>query len=354
MNLILIGPKQNNLGGATISFEYLLEELDNRGIDYECIKTDSLLSKSGKIVESIKHSYSVFKKASSDTVISVHASNRRAALYTTLLNLVSIFTGAQLITRVFGGNHDDYLKNHNFISRQAVIASYKKNILLLQTKGLIKVFKQEFDLENVKWFPTSRPKVEIKAKQYSENKDKSLKILFLGHIKYEKGIYDLLRVAKRADENNLDIQISLYGELEEKSYQKEISDLNSSKIKYKGVLDKKEVFGVMQDSDLLAFPSKYEGEGYPGVLIEGINMNLPIIATNHKYNSELVRDGVDGILYDPEDSDALWECIDDLASNRKKLRYFHDNLKQKKEKFYSEYWNGEYFIELVRQINSGG
>ncbi len=345
MKLILIGPADTVKGGATISFRYLLEELDKEGIAYICLKTDATKTPFAKLGQLVKHVFKTYKYSGNETVISLHGSNKRVTVYSIFLNAVARITGSKLLIRVFGGNHDAYLNSLPSFYRKLIIQSYRKNVLLLQTKGLIKRFKNTFHIDDIIWFPTSRPAI-AKYQKKETNTSKTLKVLFLGHIKEEKGIYDLLEIAKNAEQEDFDIQINLYGEPGDKKFLKKVSD--STNIKYGGVLEKDEVFRVMYHSDLFVFPSKYEGEGYPGVLIEAINCNLPVIATHHQYNSELIRDGLDGILYDPRRQQTLWTIIKALYGNRNKINYFIQNLRAKKQKFYSDKWNGDFFIKLLR------
>lgn len=65
---------------------------------------------------------------------------------------------------------------------------------------------------------------------------------------------------------------------------------------YKGILQPHEVIPTLQKYDALIFPTHYGGEGCPGILVEALSAGIPIIASNWKYNSEFVRDGVNGFL----------------------------------------------------------
>lgn len=65
---------------------------------------------------------------------------------------------------------------------------------------------------------------------------------------------------------------------------------------YRGVLQPNEVISTLQKYDALIFPSHYDGEGCPGILVEALSASLPIIASDWKYNSEFVKNGINGFL----------------------------------------------------------
>jgi len=47
----------------------------------------------------------------------------------------------------------------------------------------------------------------------------------------------------------------------------------------------------------LLFPTYYEGEGFPGTIIDAFSSGLPAIATDWRYNSELISNGETGFIY---------------------------------------------------------
>ena len=67
---------------------------------------------------------------------------------------------------------------------------------------------------------------------------------------------------------------------------------------YKGQLQPEEVIPTLHEYDALIFPSHYAGEGCPGILVEALSAGLPIIASDWKYNSEFVTNGLTGFLCD--------------------------------------------------------
>lgn len=75
---------------------------------------------------------------------------------------------------------------------------------------------------------------------------------------------------------------------------------------------------LMAASDLFAFPSLKEPFGL--VLLEAQAVGLPIIACDAGGASEIIEDGVTGMLVPPGDAEALAGAIDDLAEDASKRR----------------------------------
>jgi glycosyltransferase involved in cell wall biosynthesis len=67
----------------------------------------------------------------------------------------------------------------------------------------------------------------------------------------------------------------------------------------------REVAEIMRGADLLVFPSTPEGEGMPGVLIEAGLSGLPVVATAVAGVTDVVADGVTGVVVPVGDFGAL-------------------------------------------------
>ena len=92
---------------------------------------------------------------------------------------------------------------------------------------------------------------------------------------------------------------------------------------YKGVLQPNDVIHTLKQYDALIFPSHYDGEGCPGILVESLSASLPVIASDWKYNNELVTNGDNGFLCSTFDPNEYVEAIKVLLLNQ----YYVKNLK---------------------------
>ena len=97
----------------------------------------------------------------------------------------------------------------------------------------------------------------------------NLKGIYVGAVTEQKGIFELIQIAK----DNLDITFQIIGKI--------MSDLSGyndhpSNFKMYGSLDRTEVLKYMTDSDFLIFPS--HTEGFPFVVLEALRWS-----SNHIY-----------------------------------------------------------------------
>jgi glycosyltransferase involved in cell wall biosynthesis len=69
-------------------------------------------------------------------------------------------------------------------------------------------------------------------------------------------------------------------------------------VSYRGTVSGEQKHRVLSESDFLVFPTRYNHEGQPVVLIEALAYGLPTIATDYRANSEMVVDGETGYLID--------------------------------------------------------
>lgn len=86
---------------------------------------------------------------------------------------------------------------------------------------------------------------------------------------------------------------------------------------YSGVLEpfSKKSYEKIALHDILLFPTFYIGEGFPGAIIDAFISGVPVLATDWKYNSEIIIDGRNGSLFPPRDIHTLYN----------KIMFYYDN-----------------------------
>ena len=83
---------------------------------------------------------------------------------------------------------------------------------------------------------------------------------------------------------------------------------------------------IIAGATLLVAPALNEGHGR--TLIEAMLLSTPVIASRSGGHTEIIEDGVNGMLFNPDDSTAMAETIIDLLSDIKKIEKIVDVAKK--------------------------
>jgi len=147
-----------------------------------------------------------------------------------------------------------------------------------------------------------------------------LRILFLGNVIYRKGLHTLLEaVSTQWSAFRVDVVGSLTSE---PMYAKQMQNYVkanelSSLVTFHSSLDREPLIEKLKQAHVLVVPSSYEGYGI--VYLEGMCFGLPAIGTTAGAASEIISDGVDGFLIEPENADALAGKLRVLNEDRELL-----------------------------------
>ena len=135
------------------------------------------------------------------------------------------------------------------------------------------------------------------------------RILFVGGVGQRKGIKYLFDAYRRVRSETTELVIA--GPLHCNpivlaAYRSEITLL--------GRMDQAAVVREMQQSHVLVLPSVFEGFGL--VIPEAMATGMPVIASTHSVGPEIIREGVDGYVLEPDDVEGLADKLEYLASHR--------------------------------------
>jgi len=108
----------------------------------------------------------------------------------------------------------------------------------------------------------------------------------------------------------------------------------------------------MRDYDALLFPTYWQGEGIPGVVLEAFQAGLPVITTDWRSIPELVDDSC-GILVPPRDVDALEAAMQQLVSDSELYQQLSGGALRKASEFSAERWTAE-FVRYCRSLLEPG
>ncbi|GIV97975.1 MAG: glycosyl transferase family 1 [Herpetosiphonaceae bacterium] len=85
-------------------------------------------------------------------------------------------------------------------------------------------------------------------------------------------------------------------------------------VHFLGTISEEEKLALLRASDVLPFPSRYEGFGLP--LLEGMAAGTPVISTDIPVVNEIIRHGENGLLIPYDDAAALARTIIEVLENK--------------------------------------
>lgn len=138
--------------------------------------------------------------------------------------------------------------------------------------------------------------------------------LFLGRLTKEKGVDTLIEAWK-----GLEAPLNIAGSgPDEKSF-KQSAESNDN-IKFLGQIDRSRVKQQLKDAAFLVFPSKW-AEPFGLGIIEAMAAGRPVIASSAGAPSQIIAQGVNGLIVPPDDPAALAQAIKSLIDKPDHLKH---------------------------------
>lgn len=164
-----------------------------------------------------------------------------------------------------------------------------------------------------------------------------LQLIFTGRLVREKGVCDVIRAAEiLRSEYEGKVRFILCGRLTSHkggiSRQYMLDHCDGTYINWLGERD--DVRSLLMDSHIMVFPSYYR-EGVPKSLIEACAVGRPIVTCNSVGCKDVVDEGVNGFLVEPQSPDALARRLKVLIDDASLRRRMGEAARRKAEKEFS-------------------
>ncbi len=175
-------------------------------------------------------------------------------------------------------------------------------------------------------FPFVEPRLQIvapgivPARQISPENRKDqppgpLRVLSIGVLLPHKGPHLLVEATRGLPAGS--IEVSLYGSRVAawQAYADQLeADATDLPIRFCGTYRHDELSTILARHDVLVVPSICE-ETFSLVTREALQAGLPVIAARRGALPEVIRDGVNGLLFEPENADDLRRCLERLRTD---------------------------------------
>lgn len=174
---------------------------------------------------------------------------------------------------------------------------------------------------------------------YEERNNGVTKILFLSNLIESKGVLVLLDALKLLKDKGLQFICDIVGgetrEINAKRFFDEVNNRGlNGMVSYHGKQYGKDKEAFLRNADILAFPTFYQNECFPLVLLEAMQYGLPIVTTDEGGILDMVEDGVNGLICEKNDSVSLAERLELLINDEElRVRIGRVNMSKYKEQF---------------------
>lgn len=161
-----------------------------------------------------------------------------------------------------------------------------------------------------------------------EKCQKPYKLCTFSRVMKEKGIEDAVKAVISANEiiGEDFYSLDIYGQIDSKQiewfecFQKTFP----SYINYQGTVKFDQSTQVLKDYFALLFPTYYEGEGFAGTALDAFSAGVPVLASDWKYNSEIIKDGINGALFEAHNVDTLCDKLVEISKDPDKWKQMGD------------------------------
>lgn len=181
------------------------------------------------------------------------------------------------------------------------------------------------------------------------NREISIKnILFLSNLIKSKGLIDLINAIEILAKSRTDFHINIVGRESNELTLDDINKIITKKKLYKFFTLKKGLYG--QDkfvefikSDIFVFPTYYPKENFPGVILEAMACQLPIITTKTGSIPEIIENNRNGLLVEINQPEQIATQLHRILENDN-LRY---RLGVEARKDFLKFYRQEIFEENI-------
>lgn len=165
---------------------------------------------------------------------------------------------------------------------------------------------EEKGLANVRCLPNCRDYVE--SDTLPEKQFPPYRVCTYSRVVKDKGILEAVEICKAANRmiGSRVFTLDVYGKIDPE-FKSEFLDAcvrEKETMRYCGIREAEDAVRIMREHFALLFPTYFYGECFAGTVLEAFQAGIPVIATDWKYNGEVIRDGVDGFLYPCHDNEA--------------------------------------------------
>ncbi len=221
------------------------------------------------------------------------------------------------------------VKGKPYLKIQEYNRQHVTHIIAITKKAKEALLTEEVNPERISVIPAGincdrfKPTAKTTTNRFGVS-DNSTKILFVGRLTPEKGIFDLLNAFSLMIKKHQNIELLVAGSGTQKM-QRQITKLAESlkiqnKVKFFGSIGYSEMAEIHNLADIFCLPSvetDFWAEQFGYALVEAMACEKPVVSTITGSIPEIVKDGVTGILVEQKNPVALQLALEELLLDKK-------------------------------------
>nr|WP_321295771.1 glycosyltransferase [uncultured Sphaerochaeta sp.] len=316
------------LNGQTIKTKQITEELEKqfgKG-QVKIIDTHGGLK---KIVKIITQLIWAFMGCSNIILLPAHNGMR---ILIPLCACINICFHRQLHYIVIGGWLPSIISNKNVLKKK--LSEFSG--IYVETETMKKAM-EKMSFRNIVVMPNFKNIRILKKSELFTMTTGPFKLCTFSRVMKEKGIESALEAVRNFNDNagKIVFTLDIYGQIdgEQMEWFSKLVKTFPDYVKYCGSVSSEKSVDVLKDYFMLLFPTNFYTEGIPGTIIDAYAAGVPVIASRWESFCDVIEEGITGFGYDFGNDCGLYNILQYVNSDSKKVTEMKLNCIKKAEEF---------------------
>lgn len=272
-----------------------------------------------------------------------------ASSYTELSYILS----SPVNSKKIGWFHTDIRFVEKKLAKKFISYMHQFDVMIFgakQTRNVIKdYYNEEFSNNRVIYNVIDKDLIDRKSQEYEVKKSEFPLVISVARLQKRKGFDMLMRAHKRLINEGINHQIKIIGD---GNFKEELDflykDLNlDERFQFLGTL--KNPYPYVKNADVFILPSKTES--YPLIIGETLCLGTPIISTDVGGINEMIDNGIDGVLIQPNEEE-IYNALKEMLTNENLINSLKSNAKNSYKKFDKSIIYNQ-VLDVLNQLSNG-
>ncbi|MEG4234942.1 glycosyltransferase family 4 protein [Microcoleus sp. Pol11C3] len=146
---------------------------------------------------------------------------------------------------------------------------------------------------------------------------KKIQLFYAGSLVQSKGVGDILRAVAKLRERNISVYLKMAGRGEDEFFAERVEQLQiQDYVEFLGIVPTQTLEPLMREAALVLVTSRHEyPEGFPLTIQHALRTRTPIVASDHPMFKTHLKHGINSMIFQAGNSQALAECIEKVISD---------------------------------------